>query len=302
MIPTRRRKRRFLFLVGLVTLALAVWLAWPVVADMLVRVEPMREAEASREKTLEALVIRDEAVVVAPAAGTLRRSVPEGERVRKGAVFAYLETAGQKYALRAPVAGVVSYRLDGMETLLDPDDPWASRKLPPARPVERRDGDTLAGGEPVARVVDNLEPLILRVRVEPGSVAPGMVTVGAEWTVRGEEGIPFRAEVTGLLPDGTGTAVALRVASYPQRLLNERRLSCRVVTQRVTGLAVPETALVFREGKPGLYLTPKGVAHWVPVEVQHRLDGQAFISGLGLEVGTRYIANPRWVREGVRVR
>ncbi|MDI6906513.1 MAG: HlyD family efflux transporter periplasmic adaptor subunit [Thermoanaerobacterales bacterium] len=283
-------------------LALAAWLAWPVVAGMLARVEPMREAEAVEEKIIEALVIRDETVVAAPAEGTLRCSVPEGERVRKGTPFAYLETPGQKYALRAPVAGVLSYRLDGMETLLDPEDPWAARELPPARAIDRHDGDVLSGGQPVARVVDNLDPLILRVRVEPGSLPPSLVKAGASWTMREEGGTPFGAEVAGVLPDGTGTVVALRVDSYPQRLLGVRRLSCRVMTRRAAGLAVPENALVFREGRPGLYLAPKGVAHWVPVRVEHRLGGQAFISGPGLEVGTRYIANPRWVREGVRAR
>jgi len=302
VVLTRRRRRRFVFLYGLLGLALAGWLAWPVVAGMLVRVEAMREVEVVQERAVEALVIRNETVVTASVAGTLRRTVPEGERVRKGTPIAYLETAVGKQVLYAPAAGVVSYRLDGLETLLGPADPWASRELPPPRAVDRRDGDVLSAGEPAARVVDNLHPVVLRVQVEPGSLPADMLEVGARWKMRGDEGVPFGAEVIGVLPGGTETAVALRVSTYPQQLLHLRRFSCGVTTLRVVGLAVPETALVYREEKPGLYLVPKGVAHWVPVKVERCLEGQAFISGLGLDVGTRYIANPRWAREGVRAR
>lgn len=301
MALTRPRKQRFFFLLVLV-LAGGVYLAWLVFnAGFFVRVEAMRDTEACREVRLDALVIRDETVVAAPANGTLCCRVPEGERVAKGSLFAYLETSGGRRALYAPRAGIVSYGLDGLEGFLQPDEPWNPRSIPALHEVDLDSGQTLSGGQPLARIVDNLSPVVLRVRVKQGQLPLGMTTVGVPWLVRGEDGEPFTVYVAGLMPDGNDNEVCLRVDCYPPWFLDARRIACRVVTERMSGLAVPRAALVYREGRPGLYLVKQGLVYWAEVKEERLLHDRAFISGQGLDVGTRYVTNPRWVREGVRL-
>lgn len=135
---SKRRKNRHkagwilgIGLAGTLVLVSVGWWGFTSIKNSLV--SSMVDVEATVQGTLElrqsvqAVVVRDEQLVVSPVTGKVKRIVPEGERVRKGALLAYvtettIETGNgvRDVPVYSPATGIVSYYVDNLEGLATP--------------------------------------------------------------------------------------------------------------------------------------------------------------------------------------
>jgi len=118
----------------------------------------------------ELLVVRREILIVSPAAGRLELLVAEGERVPAGQplarIWPILGPGEDPLTVRAAQAGVVVLNVDGLESLLTPETSSALRPegllaLPTGGSRRVEPGGLVAQGEPLLKIVDSLEPLLL---------------------------------------------------------------------------------------------------------------------------------------------
>lgn len=181
----------------------------------------------------ELLVVRREILINSPAAGRLEFLVADGERVPAGQplarIWPLLGEGGEVLTVSAPRPGVVSFAVDGLETVLTPETwsalrPEGLRSLAGKGNLRVEPGKLAAQGEPLFKLVDNLEPILLvgywpadaRWQPKPG----GQVYVrareaGAEW-------LPARVVAFG------GGLVAISLERWGSEWLAVRRLPVEV--------------------------------------------------------------------------
>lgn len=307
----RVRPGRFiLVLIALVCgTGLTLWGAWNTLAWAknnvllhLLDVQSLEHDEIRETLAVEGLLIKHEEPVKAPAAGRLRLLVQDGDRLRTGALLAEISgTVDQK--VWSPGAGVFCTHLDNLESVLVPGmidvlDMSAVEKISGSVPPI---ADEVAGGQLIGKVVDNLQPLLVFIQLDNlDESAARSFKKNTAVTLLGED----RKLAGKIIQAGLGEntlSMFVELSRYPENYIHERRVRLDLVTRQMTGWLVPEESIVFKEGKPGLYVVSKQAIRWMPVAVHDRLQGMAAVSGDALSNSVHFIKNPGWAREGVRL-
>lgn len=262
------------------------------------------EAQAGTLETVirgPAAVLREEWVLTAPAAGAVRVLAREGERVRSGSPVCRVNDRD----VVSPAPGVVSLVVDGTEGRL-PVRPGAS---PPAsevlalkpRPSSLQDGQLVAVGQPLARVVDNRE-WRLCVSLPPAEVRElaGRSRLRVRLPALGEEEFVLPVEASRPGDDRTYGTITLWGREWRQELARIRVLEVEVVKEQFSGVIVPRRSLVKKEEQVGVFVVKKTLAQWVKVEVRGEKGSRVAVEGI--PEGSQVIVNPWLVREGAIVR
>jgi len=306
----RIRPSRFIPAVAVLAclLALAGWGVWSALAwaksavlHHLLDVRFLAHDEITQTVPVQGLLIKQEELIKAPVPGKLHLLVRDGERLRVGAPLAEIQGITCK-TLYSPRAGVFCTHLDGLENLLVPGaldvlDMGAVEKIKTRLP-QPKTGAEVQSGQFIGKVVDNLQPLLLYVEMENAPEPAPPVGAAVRLLLEGRELVGRVKEVREF---GGRRALLVETGDYPADLVHRRRVSMQLVTRRLAGWLVPEGAIVFQEGQPGIYVVVKQVVRWIPVAVTDRLEGKVSIEGGHLSSTVRYISNPRWVRDGTRL-
>jgi putative membrane fusion protein len=295
-----------LVIVGIAGLALSR--ARDLVIERLVEVAPVQEGALEQTETVTGLLLHPATLITSPVRGQVDFLVPEGERVRVGTVIARVKTNKGtadvdqvEMNLKTSRSGVVCYHPDGLEELATAD---ILDKLPPSRirelksePIDVRRQETVDAGEPVARIIDNLEPTLIYAEIPFGLFAEPLTEGGNIRFVIGKDGDSYeKAKIVALKGSGDKAEMVLALPTYRQDLIDRRQVEMKVLVRRFAGVVVPVAALVPKEGKNGVYTVHKGVVRWREVQVESRLKEQATVEGI--TPGTRIVLNPGLTEEG----
>jgi len=217
--------------------------------------------------TGQAVVIWDEWVLTAPAAGMVHLRVREGDRVRTGTPVCRVDG----HQVVSPAPGVVTLFTDGTEGRLS----FAPGTSPPApqvlalkpQPGQLQEGQAVTVGQPLARVVDTSR-MRLCVVLPPAEVAG--LAERSRALVRFPDGreITMRPEAYHAGDDRTYGTITLVSGEWVEDLLRTRLITVEIIKERATGLLVPRRALVERDGQAGVFVVKKTLAQWVKVEVK----------------------------------
>lgn len=299
-LPAVARKA-ILFAVGMSILYLMAVQALHWAMFRMIETGALGRGELKKPYSAEGIIIRDETVINSPADGELIMLVEEGARVRAGDSVAEIKTAGADPGVpvltalvRATRTGLVSLRVDGLEGVLKPGqtDIFDAARLPQSKGDGGSRQLKCSKGQPVLKIIDNLSPLVICVRV-PGGLPP-------EVSKKGGVSIVWEGRETGgrIVDAGSydgGTQLVLEVFNYPSDFLSIRKISMELVGERVSGFIVPSDALVAKDGSQGLYLMDREEVQWVPVKVDGAVGDRTAVSGADLAPGGRYVINPRWL-------
>ncbi len=337
---TRRRKDKQyttygwtmgLGMVGLLILASVLWWGYNTIKTSLVSKlvdwEPAKQGVLEDITPVDAVLVREERVVSTLQGGKLKPVIPEGERVRKGALVAYvtvdtIEAAdGQKdIPLSAPATGIVCYHVDGLEGLVTPENleklgaakiiSAATSTTPAAagQPDARQDGKTVLqvqSGQPVFKIFNNLKATyflsdLSKAVVPPGFVKDGKIAHGRLQS--GEDSISFR-----ILPGTKGGStqyLLMTTSSYRPEFVHNRVTKLDLISSRFQGYIIPKGALVNKDGQTGIYIVYKETASWEPVKVKGEVKDQVAVEPAGKPGSTRLVpnalvvTNPALVQEG----
>lgn len=215
--------------------------------------------------------------------------------------------------LVAPAAGIVSTQFDGQEGALSVErisgyPVKALLSVSEKRSVVRN-GDPVKAGAPIFKVVDDREFLLgvvlegaalkrlqpeQRVRLRPASVSA--VTPAAQKATS----VPARVFAVGAA-EGNGWGVAILASQeFLPEFVTARRLELTVVLSTHEGTVLPKSALTRTGETVGVYLVKRGVATFRAVTVVGSGGDMLVVNGLA--AGSEVVKNPRWTREGSRVR
>lgn len=250
------------------------------------------------ETTLRApaVILRREEVVAAPAGGRLNRLIAHGERVRAGFPVAVLSAA---HVLTAPVPGVISYQIDGLEARLVPEirhelSPSAVKNINDSL-VSDPEGQEIRGGQPVFKIIDT-GALYLAVVLGPEDNLEA--SSGSVWKIRLPSGAEGQAVAERMgNRDSQGSALIIfRVRDLFGELALRRRLDVAIVAGRVDGPVLPASSLVYKKGRSGVFFVIGNRAVWKPVEFEAAADGKVLVRGLN--PGAVVVTDPSAVKSG----
>lgn len=299
-VPFRFWHRAFrAVLLGLAVCGAGVWL-WPLAAGLMVHVDTIRPDNARSVVKLSGLLVRDETVVYAPANGFFQPQLAEGARVSRGGMVGLLKGLDSVYEVRALRGGVVFYRMDGLEQVLTPDAGPGLIQPPKVTLVSRTAGDSVARGEAVFKIVDNLDPVYVQFTVPGGLLPREMVVSGARWRLVWSNEV-YSGRISDLLPGDGQTLVRLKVQRYPPDFLDGRRQEVGVITRELNGFIVPRRAIALLKDRPGLVTLHNEDFRWLPVTIEGQTQRHVQVSGKGVTAGLRYVTNPWLLPEKERM-
>jgi|GEM_PF-2589529 len=301
LAPTKRRRKKRITGRGKViitamalVLLLIGWRVFPVIINSLANVATARTGFIEECWHGEGLVIRDEIVTTAPVGGWLQLQVVQGEHVRVGDVIAVIvDDEGQPlHTLTTQQAGVLSYLVDGMESL-QPDQPMtqAWSQLRTLRVDQLNTGDRVEVGEPVYKVIDTLNcQLYVAVQGKQALAVGGQVLV-----TQGD--IQAYMQVRQVEQKGESTLALLCSNHFPAIFNDYRYLShVSLSRNRHYGIIIPVSSIVTdKKGRTAVYLLVDRRPIYMRVQVIAQNNKEAVVSGI--PVGARVARQPRrlWV-------
>ena len=195
--------------------------------------------------------------------------------------------------VRAPAAGIISFQLDGLEERLT-----AALPLPEIfgaeadAPARIQDGLGVALGDPLFRVVD--PSATVHVALEARGPVP--LSAGERVAVAFDH-IPERTFPGRLVESVEVDRVwygKVALDAVDASLAIQRKATATLVARRAEGIVVPKSALIEKNGEPGVYV----LVGDKPVFRRVRVLGEsgervAIDSPQGVPVGARVVRNPR---------
>jgi putative membrane fusion protein len=302
----RRQPKKWVkrFLIILSLLLFIIFLSRLFLISTISKVQVLSSQVASETIPLDVTLIKEEKVVNAPASGRLHLVTPDGKRLEMGAKAAEIIVAGgasgeYKIDISTSATGILCTHLDGLESILVPQNITVAelKKLEKKVVGSSLDGTIVAEWQPVFKIIDNLSPVSIFASIPKAALAAGYPDhpeiLQAVW-----ENHVFALTPGELINNGDMLEGFYQIADYPEALVHQRKVRLMITVRQLKGFLVPDKAVVYRDGEPGIYLAVKKKAQWTPVAIEGELAGKVAVSGEGISEGTRFINNPVLLREG----
>lgn len=268
-------------------------------------VQFLTSQEVGQTTSFDGVLIKDEKVVRSPANGRIHFTEPDGRRLEVGAKAAEVDLSAEQGAGGSTVdvntdsAGIFCTHLDGLESILSPEtiDVLDLPRLEKIGDKPVPEGTRVEKGQPIFKIIDNLSTVSIYGAI-PKSALPDDYMDKPGWLQATWDNFAFKIKPANISDKGDRWEGSFLVSGYPEQIVHYRKVRLIVTTRQLKGLLVPHKAIVYRDGKPGVYLVVKKKAQWSPVKIEGELNGRVAVSGEGFIEGARYVSNPVLTREG----
>lgn len=191
---------------------------------------------AEYKKTIGDLVTKKAQIAgdLSPKGSYLNQLIEE----RKG--YESQLNAGAEY-VKAPMSGIVSYKVDGLEETLTPEN-FSSLSKEYLESLDLKTGKLVATNEESGKVIDNFSCYIVTVS---SSDEAKSAEIGKKIKIRLSNNTEIPAEITNLIQEENQDVVMiLKIEKQIQELINYRKISLELIWWDDSGLKVPNQAIV----------------------------------------------------------
>lgn len=148
--------------------------------------------------------------------------------------------SGAEY-VTAPMSGIVSYKVDGLEEVLTPEN-FSSLSKAYLESLDLKTGKIVATSEESGKVIDNFSCYIATISSSEEAKA---AEVGQDVKIRLSNNIEIPAEITNLVKENEEeTLIILKIEKQIEELINYRKISFDLIWWDDSGLKVPNQAIV----------------------------------------------------------
>lgn len=148
--------------------------------------------------------------------------------------------SGAEY-VTAPMSGIVSYKVDGLEEVLTPEN-FSSLSKEYLESLDLKTGKIVATSEESGKVIDNFSCYIATIS---SSEEAKNATVGQNVKVRLSNNVEIPAEITNIMKeDEEDVVIILKIEKQIEELINYRKISFDLIWWNDSGLKVPNQAIV----------------------------------------------------------
>lgn len=148
--------------------------------------------------------------------------------------------SGAEY-VTAPVSGIVSYKVDGLEEMLTPDN-FSSLGKEYLQSLDLKTGKLVATSEESGKIINNFSCYIATIS---SSEEAKNAEVGQDVKIRLSNNAEIPAEITNLIKeDENDVVIILKIEKQIEELINYRKISFDLIWWDDSGLKVPNQAIV----------------------------------------------------------
>ena len=148
--------------------------------------------------------------------------------------------SGAEYVV-APMSGIVSYKVDGLEEILTPDN-FSSLSKEYLESLDLKTGKLVATSEESGKVIDNFCCYIVTVS---SSEEAKNAQIGQKVKIRLSNNAEMQAEITNLIKEEQeNVVIILKIEKQIEELINYRKISFDLIWWNDSGLKVPNQAIV----------------------------------------------------------
>jgi len=149
--------------------------------------------------------------------------------------------SGSEY-VTAPRSGIVSYRIDGLEEILNPTD-FSKITKKTLEGLNLRTGQVVSTSEEGGKIIDNFDCYIACVLTSEKALNS---VVGEKVTLRLYNSQEVKAEIEYTSKESAKEILIIfKIDKYIEELINYRKISVDVVWWNSTGLKIPNSALKY---------------------------------------------------------
>ncbi len=153
--------------------------------------------------------------------------------------------SGAEYVV-APMSGIASYKVDGLEETLTPDN-FETLSKEYLENLDLKTGKVVATSDECGKVIDNFYCYIATIT---DSEEAKQAKIEDKIKIRLSNNAEITAEITNIIKEDDGEVVLiLKIDKQIEELINYRKISFQVIWWSETGLKVPNQAIIEENGK-----------------------------------------------------
>ena len=145
--------------------------------------------------------------------------------------------------LSAPISGIVSYKVDGLEEELTTVD-FSKYNLDYLNGLNLKTGQIVATSSEAGKVIDNFKYYIA---VSMNSEEAMNTKIGKTVKIRLSTNDEIKAKIVHINEEGNGRVLIFEIDRLTEKLINYRKISFDVIWSSYSGLKVPNKAIVKEE-------------------------------------------------------
>ena len=182
--------------------------------------------------------------------------------------------SGAEY-VTAPMSGIVSYKVDGLEETLTPDN-FGSINKEFLESLNLKTGKVVATSEEAGKVIDNFCCYIATIS---SSEEAKQAEVGDNVKIRLSNNAEISAEINSIANEENGEVLLiLEVNEQIEELINYRKISFDLIWWDETGLKVPNKAIVEENGLKYVVRNRAGYLSKILVNVTRQGDKYSIVT------------------------
>ena len=148
--------------------------------------------------------------------------------------------SGAEY-VTAPMSGIVSYKVDGLEEILTPNN-FETLSKEYLESLDLKTGKIVATNEECGKIIDNFNCYIVTSSASEEALN---AKVGQKVKVRLSNSAEVSAEITNIIKeDDTQVLLILKLTKQIEELINYRKITFDLIWWSDTGMKVPNQAIV----------------------------------------------------------
>ena len=309
-MSTLRKDKIIKILAAVVVLALAVsyLVRYITVANLETMIVPAEQVYETYETY--GFVCADEYLLTAAFDGELVPVIEEGKRVGKNYAVYALKRVNADGSIEenlnyfyAPLAGLVSYRIDGYENLDDLNQICALDLAGLSETLNQSEStEPLPSGQACAKIINNVGGLRLICNMEKSDYTTELQEKSTVEVNFPQLGFAEQFTIVSQTDLGTSVALELTIKAPHDSLYLQRVVAAEFGHYVKKDVVLPKDALIYRESEAGVYVISKKFVTWKTVEIisTDEINGTVVVDGLS--EGDEVILKGQRVKEGMYIR
>ena len=187
--------------------------------------------------------------------------------------------SGAEY-VKAPISGIVSYRVDGLEEVLTPDN-FSNLSKEYLEGLNLSTGKIVATSNEAGKVIDNFYCYIATIT---SSEEAKQAEVGDKVKARLSNNIETDAEITNIIKEDDGDIILiLRLTEQIKELINYRKITFDLIWWNTSGLKVSNQAIVTENELNYVVRNRAGYLSKILVKIKRQGDKYSIIESYDTE-------------------
>lgn len=175
--------------------------------------------------------------------------------------------------IKSDYSGTISYRIDNLENVFTAND-FSYLKKSFLDGLNLRTGQLIETNNEKGKVITEFACYLA---IEMNSDAAKAATVGGKVKIELDVDSRFNAEIVAINEDVDCRIIVFKINDLQEKLINYRKIAASVIWWETSGLKVPKSALIDRDGKKYIQRNRSGYSADVLVKVLQQNDSYAIV-------------------------